>query len=310
MRHSYIIYSPLYTDTSGGILVLHRLASLLRDAGETVRLWPFDLPAPDNHSMHSWVHWYRKRLKRFLRGRSVKSPLHIPLAKATDVSQSIVVYPEIVSGNPLGSKRVVRWLLNKPSPQLANTYGHDECFFYFLPQFDVPEATHGDAQQLHVLELMRELYMNTNKRPRDQVCYMVRKGKDRSLDQHPSTAKCLDGLPHKQIAKCFSQSHMFISYDLYTFYSRYAAMSGCISVVVPQPGLSKTQWRPEEMGRLGIAYGIQDIDWAVQTRDRLLSHLDEAESDSRRSVERFVQLTQSRFSNDAVSDNLKAEAVL
>lgn len=39
---------------------------------------------------------------------------HTPLARDEHVQDGIVIYPEIIPDNPLRSRRVVRWLLNRP----------------------------------------------------------------------------------------------------------------------------------------------------------------------------------------------------
>ena len=50
-------------------------------------------------------------------------------------------------------------------------------------------------------------------------------------------------------------------------YSRYAALCGCIPIVVPIEGVSKQEWHPEKELRYGIAYGSGDVEWALQTRE-------------------------------------------
>jgi hypothetical protein len=56
-------------------------------------------------------------------------------------------------------------------------------------------------------------------------------------------------------------------------YGLYAALCGAVPVVIPDPALSKGAWTPDERDRYGIAYGADDIGWAVATRDKLLARL-------------------------------------
>lgn len=51
------------------------------------------------------------------------------------VGGSIVIYPEVVSGNPLGAKRVIRWVLNDPGFLGGDAfYSDEEMVFVYDPQ--------------------------------------------------------------------------------------------------------------------------------------------------------------------------------
>ena len=78
-------------------------------------------------------------------------------------------------------------------------------------------------------------------------------------------------------------------------YCRYAAMCGCIPVVVPQEGLSKEDWRPELANRYGIAYGWDDVSWAVESRTKLIDYLAETEERSIKSVRIFLDIVENHF---------------
>jgi len=59
-----------------------------------------------------------------------KTPLH-----EGDIGDSIVIYPEIVSGNPFGAKKVVRWALNNPGLLGGDSvYPDEEMVFVYDPQ--------------------------------------------------------------------------------------------------------------------------------------------------------------------------------
>jgi hypothetical protein len=67
-------------------------------------------------------------------------------------------------------------------------------------------------------------------------------------------------------------------------------MCGCIPVVIPEPGVTKEMWHPKPENRYGIAYGWNDITWAVQTRQKLMQQLEESEREAQKSVKNFVEI--------------------
>src|SRR5581483_8352616 len=86
----FVIAAPGYRGDSGGVAAMHRLCDVLNRLGHHAVLLPIDGRA-DTHP--GW---------------------RTPLAGPAAVDGAVVVYPEIVVGNPLGAGRVVRWLLNRP----------------------------------------------------------------------------------------------------------------------------------------------------------------------------------------------------
>ena len=75
------------------------------------------------------------------------------------------------------------------------------------------------------------------------------------------------------MAEVFNRVRVCISYDAYTMYSAYAAMCGCLSIVVPEEGVSKEKWLPNPADRYGMAYGFDDLLHAEQTRQLVLPRL-------------------------------------
>jgi hypothetical protein len=188
------------------------------------------------------------------------------MATRRDLEGAMVVYPEIVAGNPLKSKKVVRWFLHIPGNRSGKIrYGKNELYFHFQSAF-----LHADypSQELRFFVQLKE-FVRTNYGERSGTCYILRKGKDRPLEHDLDQGIVVDDLTHEEMAKVFNQCEFCISYDLYTGYSRYAAFCGCKSIVVPQDGLSIEQWRPDEALRFGVAYGIDDLKRAEDTVDEM-----------------------------------------
>jgi hypothetical protein len=124
---------------------------------------------------------------------------------------------------------------------------------------------------------------------RQGSCHMMRKGAGRPLVHDTRDSPCLDGLSHEEIAAEFRRRERFYSYDPFTMYSWYAAICGCIPVVVPLPGVPKLEWIAEEEDRFGIAYGDDDVAWAVATRGKLIARLRDRRSSEDWMVRRFIE---------------------
>ncbi len=98
---TFLIVAPRFTHKSGGVRALYRLCYHLNAAGYSAAITPTPEPIgvlPD---------W----------------PLAFHNGPAAD---SIVVYPEVVSGNPLKAQKVVRWTLNTPGLLGGDKFYPDE----------------------------------------------------------------------------------------------------------------------------------------------------------------------------------------
>lgn len=303
----FIIYSPIYREDSGGVIVLHKLCSLLNEQGHEALIW-HDLK-PTMNEFSSIIGW-KKLLKYignlFFQYQNVRSPYGLKRATMSDIESSVVIYPEIVEGNPLYAEKVVRWLLNKPSAITGKTsFEQGDLIYFYHPHFNDWVLNPNAKHHLNLMEIMDDTYNQTNFGVRHGCCHMVRKGENRIHDQHPEGSILLDGKSHSEIAEIFNRCEYFVSYDLYTMYSRYAAMCGCIPIVVPANGVTKEFWRPDIQNRYGIAYGWDEIDWAVSTRRKLLSLLRETESRSSSSVQSFTKGCEDYFTQMNVKDSEK-----
>ena len=289
----FIIYTPPYRVNVGGVIALHNLCQLLNEQGFPASLWYHDNPVRID-SFSSLFKKLRYWLRKFMRPDRYCSP-HLDAASTSQLQESVVVYPEVTAGNPLKAKRVVRWLLHKPGFHTGViNYGKNDLFFYFKKDFDDPELNPNPDNHLQIINVMRDIYKQTNFGERRGTCYMVRKGKGRELNYHPQGALLVDNYSHQELASVFNQYEYFISYDLYTMYSTYAAMCGCKSVVVPANWISKDEWHSDEF-MTGVAYGIEDLDRADQTKSEMFKVFQKAEENSINSVNIFAQRCMAYF---------------
>jgi hypothetical protein len=113
----------------------------------------FYVHSPDYTYMHSGVrclfllchHLNRLGYEAYITGKSAPSHLLTRHADLRLIAKNrrrgiddIVVYPEIVGGNPLGGKKVVRYLLNKPGAFFdvkIGDYGAQDYIIHFSDEF-------------------------------------------------------------------------------------------------------------------------------------------------------------------------------
>lgn len=302
MQKKFIIFAPDYDENVGGVIALHRLCHLLNIEGENAFLWPFCKPRWRYPELikTTFRFLYRLITKRAniynQENYKVFADFITPIAKYSYLKNAIVIYPEIVNGNPLFSKNIVRWFLYKPGQHTGIVdYGDNELYFYYQKSFNDEKLNPNSENLLQTLFIRDEIYHQTNFGPRSGTCYILRKGRGRKLVHDKEKSVLIDGLSHTETAKLFNSVEMCISYDLYTLYSQYAALCGCISVVVPEEGLTKEDWIPDEKKRYGVAYGFNDIDHAIETRKYILPMLKEEEKMANLTVRNFIKKCERYF---------------
>ena len=101
----------------------------------------------------------------------------------------------------------------------------------------------------------------------------------------------IDGKSHAEVAQIFAKVERFISYDPLTAYSRFAVLSGCVSIVIPDPDISVDQWYPNEKDRWGIAYGLSDsmLAEAKETSHLVGRQIEQEEEKCKEDITRFLR---------------------
>ena len=148
MKRKYLIQTKSYDENSGGIIVLHKLCSILNELGHESYLIPphnryYEISKNSPHTSVKAVLGFLRRVfiglrqehnayKTFKTNPAFNTP--ILNAKGTVFDDDwIIIYPEIVVGNPLQAKNVVRWLLYKPGvlEHKKIYFGQNELYFKF-----------------------------------------------------------------------------------------------------------------------------------------------------------------------------------
>lgn len=274
-----VVCSHSFSPDIGGVIVLHYLVDRLRSIGIEAYIAPIPREYPE---VRSRLLRFFKRLNHRRKMRKngpfkTHPAMNVSLAPPDLPADTIVIYPEIVSGNPLGAKLVVRWLLYKNGFSGPEQPAPDDLIFYYQEGF--LDALNGlpTEGRLRIRWLREDVYVNKNDGPRHGACRMIRKG-DEGANFGPADATILDGKSHEEIAEIFNQCDVFYSHDLYTMYCYYAALCGCTPVVLPHPGLSSQSWRDGFELKNGVAYGEDEITWARATRQALIKDMADAKA--------------------------------
>ena len=293
----FVIWAPSFDDRSGGTIALHLLCQKLSDLGEQAMLWPLDRPMLQPwRSLRPYINWLGYTLERRHR-RFSHGPFATRLAQPQDVRDAMVVYPEVVSGNPLRARHVVRWLLHRPGFHTGEAaHGADDLMFLYQDAFHDPAA--GAPPERLTLTWWNAAYADRGSNERSGSAYLLKKGKGRPIQHDLTDSVLVDDLSHADRAAVFNRVRCFYTYDPYTLYSRYAAICGCIPVIVPEPGLSREAWVAREEERYGLAYGVDDVDWAIATRPLLLQRIADEQAEEDAMLRRFVARCRERFGAD------------
>ena len=202
---------------------------------------------------------------------------------------TIVVYPEVIHGNFLRAKHVVRWLLyfNTFSDD-GTAYGKNDLFFSYAQKFN-DYSLNPSCRVCTVGYFDWELYTRTNFGERHGTCYIIRKGRNRLDLPKNFDGVVIDALPEQEKVKYFNQCEYCVSYDLYTAYSSIAAMLGCISVIVPESGKTRQDYGKAEQYGVAVGFDEAEIEFAKSTVGILAERFSKTEQRNVEHVKYFIE---------------------
>ena len=201
---------------------------------------------------------------------------------------SIIIYPEVILGNPLNKPNVIRWILApigmNCNYNIVDSWGKNDLVYYFNSELKMLQNSEKNGTIYKLLSLIHinPIIQQYNFGERTGICIETRK---QAFHKNPIKYYIFYDTVLYDIASHFNQSQciehfnkckMFISYDPCTFLSIMASLCGCISVVYPWDGLTKQAWlnttavaeyiKSKGLDNLyGIAYGLEDVQYAKDT---------------------------------------------
>lgn len=210
-KRPYVLPNIPYMHNSAGRRACHRLIHDLNAAGYTA----FSLGAVNPR-------WSELPLTRF------------GLFLLMMFSEPVVIYPEVVHGNPLGAKLVVRWTLNVPGRLGGDTsFDESELVFTWMNEF-------YPTDRVLTRDIFDRSLFNSDDLPeKDVLCYYLGKGSLRGVDP----LSIADGMvqitrdwppDRHELAELLRRTKILYTYDDLTMLTFEALQCGCQVVLLPE----------------------------------------------------------------------------
>jgi hypothetical protein len=314
---NYIIYTPNYSINSGGYSALHYLSQALHELGVNSVYLTTNITNPrwyavpleyvlssqckkkSGFPLLSLLIWIREWIKipTFIRKitRKVRSSYPNFVWQYLDRESTVVIYAENEPGNPLDAKNIVRWIMMHPKVESKiPQYGLDEHIFLYHDFYKVNERYNNQIKGLLTsidMNYHLETYFDFHKE-RKGGAYIVRKGVNKPHDKHPEEFKNVDDLllqlSDKEKAQFFNGIKTFISYDPVTFVTVQAALCGCEVIVIPDKDGEFSVSNMKKTNRInGVAYGLDDLEWARETLHLLKPSMEETNKQNLETISKF-----------------------
>ncbi|MDM9583775.1 glycosyltransferase [Nostoc sp. GT001] len=253
---NFIISAPAFKFNTGGVVALYNLARIIDEYNIPCKIFDTD-------------------------GARLPNNIFDDYATEADLNENtVVIYSEVVVGNLVNAKYVVRWILCELGihcpHDIYTTWGKDDFIYHY--------STYNPQKNVKYYNILSPVYveprLKNNARSRDGYCHIIRKGHKFHkplIHIHPSNSLLLDdNLSQEVLIEIFNIKEYLISYDPYSYITYMAALCGCISIVMPIKGTSKEQWlqssfiskvleQSEDKELKGIAYGLEEVEYARET---------------------------------------------
>lgn len=264
---NFIVWCPMaYAENSGGILALHTLAHNIALCGEK-----------------SFITTKKKRADYL--GEQ------IPEEEAIKMTDKIVIYPEVLYGNPYNSDKVVRWLLNTRGVinfRVGNGEDGENDLVYKWSSAYKAEDESKVVGYLTAIDNHLDIFYNRHEE-RKQDCYIVRKGKNTHVHSE-NAINIEDYSSNKYLADIFNKCERFICYDNACYLTVLATLCGCLPIVIPNGEFTAQQWYNSLPSyRYGIAYGFDEIKHALATKYMVRENLIYTEQESLNQTKKFIK---------------------
>ena len=298
----FVVVAP--KNYRGGAIVLHELCRELCRQGHDARIfYYFDCIYKKNDKLNFWRNWVNFTWKDVI--NDIKKQKTRKKTKTDSLggcrrkiipsvsNDTIVIYPEVVYGNILNSRKTVRWLLsNNRYGNDPDAYGINDLFVCYRLQFN-DQTLNPHNNRLAVGYYNFDLYKQTNFGERKGKCYLIHKGSMRSDLPLSFDGIVVDGLTETEKVKVFNECEYCISYDLQTGYTSIATLCGCMVIMAMEEGKTRKDYKKEDDPRMyGVAFGFdkEEIAYARETLPHAKDQIIENINEKNKTVKSFIEL--------------------
>jgi hypothetical protein len=277
MKLKYIIDINCFLPNSGGIVALHKLCHDLRKIGE----------------------------ESYVLSRQTHPLIDAPFLgdKRFSQQETVVVYPEIVAGNPHNCRNVVRWILNTPG-KCSNSRIEDfyslkkptDLLFKYSEYFHLRDESESKGL-LTTTFIDTDIFYRGTDTQRSGSAFMIKKG-GASKIIHPDNSVNISMLEHDwtAMANIFRKIETFYCYDNASYWAFLAALCGCTSIVQPDSNMLFEEWSDmHDHMKYGVAYGLEHVDHAKKTLDLVPQTIKNTSERYLRTVKNFVEVCEKTF---------------
>jgi hypothetical protein len=258
----YTIWAPPYTHRSGGVRALYQLCAMLRAEGERAAIQMCDNRQPYH-------------------GPWIAPPYDASPIDGTPDGR-IVVYPEIIVGNPAGAARYCRWILAPVE--------RDGLCFQWLPSM-------GDRPVLHVPIIEPDLFFPRSGR-RAGLAYWVGKA---TLEHRAAFLPVdvdeihRDAPPTRAgLADRLGGLEMLVSLDAFSAINVEAAICGTPVRVFSEQGVPRNSADDRYVSFAGVAFDDEPWELASSTVTDAYPRYVDAYPAKVESVREFIRISQER----------------
>ncbi len=241
----FIVLAPQYNHKSAGICVLHKLCDSLNRLGHFATMV---LSLPENYQYSSNQRFYKSNDEIYF--------LKDIYEYQTFLNEGVVIYPEIVTGNPLNAPRVVRYMLNKEGNVAGNkTLASDKDFILaFSKEF------HSNPHAVLTCINNNPIFSDENTAPVEKrtlnLTYVGKGSTHQVCSIIPNSVEINRQYPvnKAELAILLKNTRYFFSWDTVSQINIDALFSGAIPVFMsPKPFKNFEELHKSELGKFPFA---------------------------------------------------------
>ena len=264
-----IIFSPSYSPDSGGIIVLHKLCDILLSLGYDAGFFIQNkIPFYTNSTYKS-------------KGYSIQD---------IDLEKDVILYPEITWGNPLNGKNIIRYIMNTGHVTLdrKSTWGDNDQWVYYSERF------YDGIKPKNILTIYDsklDYYKDYGLNREIEDCFTYRKQNENkeSIPKYhsPSAIEINFNYGDEKLINIFNSCKNFYCYDTESHLSILASLCGCNSIIISNTETKEKVINTQPGLQYGVAFGVGEIEHAIQTRHLLREYVVEQEKQQILNVDNY-----------------------